>query len=780
MAWIESHQEMARHPKTRRVAVRLGISKAAVIGHLHLLWWWTLDFAPDGDLSGFDAEEVAAVAEWEGDAEQFLQALLDTGWLDEGRRVHNWGDYAGRLVNLRDGIRERQRRFREKKRDVPPSRGDVVAGVLPSQGANVAAMSEAFPDDVTEVSQPCNGGVTVTSPLRNADVTVMSPLRNATQNSTVQNQTEQNRTQPNRERVARGRAGGPAERSTGVPSLSRSLDFGSEGKPAPAGGGHSGGADNAFPPEPEDARRERREPGPEDGRGVSRGEEGLGGSRALLRDGEVSVTDAGLVRADSVSVEGNASGEAGRFSPEAGRPLRGTGNAIPPDSGDLRERREPGREGSRGEPARADSWPRAAGVDEREAFRGEVRSIGSGKLLQDGGASFADTSPDEGPGGADAVSARSGAGSLPEAACGDAGSAARRGKSPLLGGREPAAPEGGEFSPGDGLVSNGAGSLPAGGEASAANRRGEPRGGEQPLRGEFSHDEGPVATGGDSSRDDDRRLLARGEESWNEGGVVSGADADSPPAMADASFDAERLSLQIRESLLAGAASPEDGGSSRSGAAVSSGEGEAIRSARALSSGRGEPVADGAGVSRDGGGSRPKVAALRVEGEDFSPAGGAAVGVASAGGALPGGESFAGGGGNAPPMGEEAREALRQDGAFREAWRGWRLHLADLGRPLMSRGQERALLRECARRGPARAVEVISYSITKGAKNLIWDDAPRARRPQQSAAAKGRAPNPEGWPEWLAEEYPDRAGIDYADAPESVQGEFRRALQKTG
>jgi hypothetical protein len=183
-------------------------------------------------------------------------------------------------------------------------------------------------------------------------------------------------------------------------------------------------------------------------------------------------------------------------------------------------------------------------------------------------------------------------------------------------------------------------------------------------------------------------------------------------------------------------------------------------------------LADGAGFAAGGAGSRPKVAALREAG-DFSPAGGALPGEP-----LAREESFAEGGGDAPPMGDEAREALRQDAAFREAWRGWRLHLADLGRPLMSRGQERALLRECARRGPARAVEVISYSITKGAKNLIWDDAPRAKRPPQSTGAKARVPNPEGWPEWLATEYPDRADIDYSDAPESVQGEFRRALQK--
>lgn len=77
-------------------------------------------------------------------------------------------------------------------------------------------------------------------------------------------------------------------------------------------------------------------------------------------------------------------------------------------------------------------------------------------------------------------------------------------------------------------------------------------------------------------------------------------------------------------------------------------------------------------------------------------------------------------------------------------------------------------------------MEVIAYSITRGARNLIWEDAPKARRSPQPAAGAARKPNPEGWLEWLAEEYPDRAGIAYADAPESVQGEFRRASQKAG
>ena len=51
MAWIESHQELRHHYKTKRLARELKVTVAAAIGHLHCLWWWAIDFAPDGDLS---------------------------------------------------------------------------------------------------------------------------------------------------------------------------------------------------------------------------------------------------------------------------------------------------------------------------------------------------------------------------------------------------------------------------------------------------------------------------------------------------------------------------------------------------------------------------------------------------------------------------------------------------------------------------------------------------------------------------------------------------------
>jgi len=54
MAWIESNQEVGRHPKTKKLARLLDISVVTAVGHLHYLWWWALDFAQEGVLTKFE------------------------------------------------------------------------------------------------------------------------------------------------------------------------------------------------------------------------------------------------------------------------------------------------------------------------------------------------------------------------------------------------------------------------------------------------------------------------------------------------------------------------------------------------------------------------------------------------------------------------------------------------------------------------------------------------------------------------------------------------------
>lgn len=121
MAWIESHQELRDHPKTRRAARLLGIGTPQLIGHLHFLWWWAVDYAEDGDLARFDEFDIADAAGWEGDPGQFVAALMQCGpgdsqgFIDPDYTLHDWDDYAGRLIQQREANRERQRRYREKQ-----------------------------------------------------------------------------------------------------------------------------------------------------------------------------------------------------------------------------------------------------------------------------------------------------------------------------------------------------------------------------------------------------------------------------------------------------------------------------------------------------------------------------------------------------------------------------------------------------------------------------------------------------------------------------------------
>ena len=101
MAWIPSHQELRDHPKTRRAARRAGVSIPTIIGHLHLIWHWALDHAPDGDLDKYDAEDIADAAMWEDDPETLVKALVECGpggtqgFITDGWKLHDWDEYGG-------------------------------------------------------------------------------------------------------------------------------------------------------------------------------------------------------------------------------------------------------------------------------------------------------------------------------------------------------------------------------------------------------------------------------------------------------------------------------------------------------------------------------------------------------------------------------------------------------------------------------------------------------------------------------------------------------------
>lgn len=117
MAWIEVHQSLPSHRKTSKLMRELGVkTRAQAVGHLVMLWLWALDNAPTGNLRELDPDDVAEAAGWAGDSGKLLAALEKSGYLDEDGSVHDWGAYAGRLIDKRAANAKRNREARAKKK----------------------------------------------------------------------------------------------------------------------------------------------------------------------------------------------------------------------------------------------------------------------------------------------------------------------------------------------------------------------------------------------------------------------------------------------------------------------------------------------------------------------------------------------------------------------------------------------------------------------------------------------------------------------------------------
>lgn len=105
MAWIELHQAIWTHKKTLILAAELDLEEIYAAAHMAKLWTWAIDNAQDGNLSGLPARVIAYGAGWQKDPDVFVRALINAKWLDEtdsGLFIHDWYDYAGKLIERRE------------------------------------------------------------------------------------------------------------------------------------------------------------------------------------------------------------------------------------------------------------------------------------------------------------------------------------------------------------------------------------------------------------------------------------------------------------------------------------------------------------------------------------------------------------------------------------------------------------------------------------------------------------------------------------------------------
>lgn len=114
MSWIESHDTLRDHPKRKRLSRLLGLDVYATIGLLNCLWWWAMDYAPDGDLSRYDPFDVADGIDYPGDPDELMAALREAGFLDD-MQLHDWDEYGEKLYRRRLANAERMRQARAQK-----------------------------------------------------------------------------------------------------------------------------------------------------------------------------------------------------------------------------------------------------------------------------------------------------------------------------------------------------------------------------------------------------------------------------------------------------------------------------------------------------------------------------------------------------------------------------------------------------------------------------------------------------------------------------------------
>lgn len=98
-------RETFRHPKILDLAARLQCTRPEAIGYLTLLWDFTAEYAIQGDIGKHANGAITRACDYQGDPEKFIQALVDSRWLDADPDyrllVHDWAEHCERWVKLK-------------------------------------------------------------------------------------------------------------------------------------------------------------------------------------------------------------------------------------------------------------------------------------------------------------------------------------------------------------------------------------------------------------------------------------------------------------------------------------------------------------------------------------------------------------------------------------------------------------------------------------------------------------------------------------------------------
>lgn len=93
MPEIRVDVDIVYNAKVESFMKKTGTSRAEAIGHLVILWAWCAVYAVEGVLPKLTDWEIAGVCKRRSDAKEFVDALIECGFLDRGTdslTVHDW------------------------------------------------------------------------------------------------------------------------------------------------------------------------------------------------------------------------------------------------------------------------------------------------------------------------------------------------------------------------------------------------------------------------------------------------------------------------------------------------------------------------------------------------------------------------------------------------------------------------------------------------------------------------------------------------------------------
>jgi len=98
-------REAVSHPKVKRLATLLGVRQYGAVGILEMLWKFTAQHAPRGDVGRWADEEIADAVDWPtDDAGRLVDALLDARLVDESDQhrlvIHDWSEHCEDSTHL--------------------------------------------------------------------------------------------------------------------------------------------------------------------------------------------------------------------------------------------------------------------------------------------------------------------------------------------------------------------------------------------------------------------------------------------------------------------------------------------------------------------------------------------------------------------------------------------------------------------------------------------------------------------------------------------------------